>query len=148
MCLCARACACPVGCQSFQGKSLPCQQSELISYPLERSVHDALPNPPLNGKNPHPTEPCYQNTLERLRGCHHRKKPYICEVDWLSVVLSCAKPFLCLPSGLVLAWPVLGAQTRPDRQTAFFMGCPFFPLAQPVTQLQYKHSFLWATELL
>ncbi|KAM3873406.1 discoidin, CUB and LCCL domain-containing protein 1 [Diretmus argenteus] len=36
------------GCQSFQGKSLPCPQSELISYPLERSVHDALPNPPLN----------------------------------------------------------------------------------------------------
>ncbi|XP_071757746.1 discoidin, CUB and LCCL domain-containing protein 1 isoform X2 [Centroberyx gerrardi] len=38
----------PKGCQSFQGKSLPCPQSELISYPLERSVHDALPNPPLN----------------------------------------------------------------------------------------------------
>ncbi|XP_029929230.1 discoidin, CUB and LCCL domain-containing protein 1 [Myripristis murdjan] len=37
-----------VGCQSFQGKSLSCPQSELISYPLERSVHDALPNPPLN----------------------------------------------------------------------------------------------------
>uniref|UniRef100_A0A667Z8E3 Si:dkey-34d22.1 n=1 Tax=Myripristis murdjan TaxID=586833 RepID=A0A667Z8E3_9TELE len=37
-----------LGCQSFQGKSLSCPQSELISYPLERSVHDALPNPPLN----------------------------------------------------------------------------------------------------
>lgn len=37
-----------IGCQSFQAKSLSCPQSELISYPLERNVHDALPNPPLN----------------------------------------------------------------------------------------------------
>ncbi|XP_062254802.1 discoidin, CUB and LCCL domain-containing protein 1 isoform X1 [Platichthys flesus] len=37
-----------IGCQSFQAKSLPCPQSELISYPLERNVHDALPSPPLN----------------------------------------------------------------------------------------------------
>ncbi|KAL3060467.1 hypothetical protein OYC64_014926 [Pagothenia borchgrevinki] len=36
------------GCQSFQAKSLSCPQSELISYPLERNVHDALPSPPLN----------------------------------------------------------------------------------------------------
>ncbi|KAM4633619.1 discoidin, CUB and LCCL domain-containing protein 1 isoform 2-T2 [Polymixia lowei] len=35
-------------CQSSQGKSLPCLEPELISYPLERSVHDTLPNPPLN----------------------------------------------------------------------------------------------------
>ncbi|XP_032374210.1 discoidin, CUB and LCCL domain-containing protein 1 isoform X2 [Etheostoma spectabile] len=34
--------------QSFQAKSLSCPQSELISYPLERNVHDALPSPPLN----------------------------------------------------------------------------------------------------
>ncbi|XP_038833417.1 discoidin, CUB and LCCL domain-containing protein 1 isoform X1 [Salvelinus namaycush] len=34
--------------QSFQEKSLPCSDSELISYPRERGVHDALPNPPLN----------------------------------------------------------------------------------------------------
>ncbi|XP_049903036.1 discoidin, CUB and LCCL domain-containing protein 1 isoform X3 [Epinephelus moara] len=38
----------PTSCQSFQAKSLSCPQSELISYPLERNVHDALPNPPLN----------------------------------------------------------------------------------------------------
>ncbi|XP_041758202.1 discoidin, CUB and LCCL domain-containing protein 1 isoform X1 [Coregonus clupeaformis] len=37
-----------VASQSLQGKSLPCSDSELISYPLERGVHDALPNPPLN----------------------------------------------------------------------------------------------------
>ncbi|XP_059194456.1 discoidin, CUB and LCCL domain-containing protein 1 isoform X1 [Centropristis striata] len=36
------------GCQSFQAKSLSGSPSELISYPLERNVHDALPNPPLN----------------------------------------------------------------------------------------------------
>ncbi|XP_040900891.1 discoidin, CUB and LCCL domain-containing protein 1 isoform X2 [Toxotes jaculatrix] len=38
----------PTSCQSFQAKSLPCPPSELISYPLERNVHDALPSPPLN----------------------------------------------------------------------------------------------------
>ncbi|XP_056142564.1 discoidin, CUB and LCCL domain-containing protein 1 isoform X2 [Lampris incognitus] len=36
------------GCESLQGKSTPCSQTELISYPLERGVHDALPNSPLN----------------------------------------------------------------------------------------------------
>ncbi|XP_028281397.1 discoidin, CUB and LCCL domain-containing protein 1 [Parambassis ranga] len=38
----------PPSCQSFKAKSLPCPQSELISYPLERNAHDALPSPPLN----------------------------------------------------------------------------------------------------
>ncbi|XP_030013946.1 discoidin, CUB and LCCL domain-containing protein 1 isoform X2 [Sphaeramia orbicularis] len=38
----------PTSCQSFQVKTLPCPPSELISYPLERNAHDALPNPPLN----------------------------------------------------------------------------------------------------
>ncbi|CAN9513969.1 unnamed protein product [Ophioblennius macclurei] len=38
----------PTSCQSFKAKSPPCSQSELISYPLERNVHDALPSPPLN----------------------------------------------------------------------------------------------------
>uniref|UniRef100_A0A8C6WHQ8 Si:dkey-34d22.1 n=1 Tax=Neogobius melanostomus TaxID=47308 RepID=A0A8C6WHQ8_9GOBI len=37
-----------VECQTLQIKALQCSQSEFISYPLERSVHDALPNPPLN----------------------------------------------------------------------------------------------------
>lgn len=41
---------CRPGCQSFQAKSLTCPQSEFISYPLERNVHDALPSPPLNGE--------------------------------------------------------------------------------------------------
>lgn len=41
---------CHPGCQSFQSKSLSCPQSEFISYPLERNVHDALPSPPLNGE--------------------------------------------------------------------------------------------------
>ncbi|CAK6976203.1 discoidin%2C CUB and LCCL domain-containing protein 1 [Scomber scombrus] len=35
-------------CQSFQAKSLPRPPSDLISYPVERNVHDALPAPPLN----------------------------------------------------------------------------------------------------
>nr|XP_057940312.1 discoidin, CUB and LCCL domain-containing protein 1 [Doryrhamphus excisus] len=35
-------------CQSFQVKSLPCSPSELISYPLERNIHDDLPIPPVN----------------------------------------------------------------------------------------------------
>uniref|UniRef100_A0A7N6FCZ9 Uncharacterized protein n=1 Tax=Anabas testudineus TaxID=64144 RepID=A0A7N6FCZ9_ANATE len=45
MCVCVS-----IGCQTFQAKSLstPCPQSQLISYPLERNVHDALPVPPLN----------------------------------------------------------------------------------------------------
>lgn len=38
-----------VGCQSFKEKSFPGSQS----YPLVRNVHDALPNPPLNGENSH-----------------------------------------------------------------------------------------------
>ncbi|XP_017288762.1 discoidin, CUB and LCCL domain-containing protein 1 isoform X2 [Kryptolebias marmoratus] len=38
----------PTGGQGFKAKSFPCPQSELISYPLERNVHDALPAPPLN----------------------------------------------------------------------------------------------------
>lgn len=42
---------CHPGCQSFQSKSLSCPQSEFISYPLERNVHDALPSPPLNGED-------------------------------------------------------------------------------------------------
>ncbi|KAM8826012.1 discoidin, CUB and LCCL domain-containing protein 1 [Synchiropus picturatus] len=37
----------PTSCQSFQVKSLPCPP-ELISYPLERNIHDSLPAPPLN----------------------------------------------------------------------------------------------------
>ncbi|XP_033836444.1 discoidin, CUB and LCCL domain-containing protein 1 [Periophthalmus magnuspinnatus] len=38
----------PMECQTLQIKALQCPTSEFISYPLERSVHDALPNPPLN----------------------------------------------------------------------------------------------------
>ncbi|XP_030604869.1 discoidin, CUB and LCCL domain-containing protein 1 isoform X2 [Archocentrus centrarchus] len=38
----------PTSCQSFKEKSFPCSQSELISYPPVRNVHDALPSPPLN----------------------------------------------------------------------------------------------------
>ncbi|KAM9310617.1 discoidin, CUB and LCCL domain-containing protein 1 isoform 2-T2 [Pholidichthys leucotaenia] len=38
----------PTSCQSFTSKTLPCPHSELISYPLERNVHDALPASPLN----------------------------------------------------------------------------------------------------
>ncbi|XP_049587208.1 discoidin, CUB and LCCL domain-containing protein 1 isoform X2 [Syngnathus scovelli] len=38
----------PTSCQSFQIKTLPCPPSELISYPLERNIHDALRSPPLN----------------------------------------------------------------------------------------------------
>ncbi|XP_075868681.1 discoidin, CUB and LCCL domain-containing protein 1 [Nelusetta ayraudi] len=38
----------PKSCQSFQAKGLSCPQSDFISLPLERNVHDALPSPPLN----------------------------------------------------------------------------------------------------
>lgn len=38
-----------VGSQSLKEKSFPGSQS----YPLVRNVHDALPNPPLNGENSH-----------------------------------------------------------------------------------------------
>nr|XP_020464147.1 discoidin, CUB and LCCL domain-containing protein 1-like [Monopterus albus] len=38
----------PTSCQSFEAKSLPCSHSELISYPLERNVHDGLPQPKLS----------------------------------------------------------------------------------------------------
>lgn len=40
----------PTGCQSFQAKGFSCPQSDFISFPLERNVHDALPSPPLNGQ--------------------------------------------------------------------------------------------------
>ncbi|CDQ72657.1 unnamed protein product [Oncorhynchus mykiss] len=56
----------PKASQSFQEKSLPCSDSELISYPLERSVHDALPNPPLNGKNVQTTQPFQMSMPVRL----------------------------------------------------------------------------------
>ncbi|XP_057689554.1 discoidin, CUB and LCCL domain-containing protein 1 isoform X2 [Corythoichthys intestinalis] len=38
----------PISCQTFQVKTLPCPPSELISYPLQRNIHDDLPTPPLN----------------------------------------------------------------------------------------------------
>ncbi|XP_015804448.3 discoidin, CUB and LCCL domain-containing protein 1 [Nothobranchius furzeri] len=38
----------PTGCQNFKAKGLSCPQPELICYPLQRNVHDALPAPPLN----------------------------------------------------------------------------------------------------
>lgn len=50
------------------------------------------------------------------------------------------------PNSLRLQRSVWGAHARPDRQTALSTGCPFFPPAQPITQSQYKHSFLWCTE--
>ncbi|KAI5106356.1 discoidin, CUB and LCCL domain-containing protein 1-like [Silurus meridionalis] len=36
------------GCQSVHGTKLPYTESELVSYPLARNIHDSLPNPPLN----------------------------------------------------------------------------------------------------
>lgn len=38
------------GCQGVHGKTLPYTESELVSYPLARNIHDSLPNPPLNGE--------------------------------------------------------------------------------------------------
>ncbi|XP_037392466.1 discoidin, CUB and LCCL domain-containing protein 1 [Pygocentrus nattereri] len=43
-----KKCCLNSGSQSFNGKKLPYTDSELITYPLARSVHDSLPNPPLN----------------------------------------------------------------------------------------------------
>ncbi|XP_056619238.1 discoidin, CUB and LCCL domain-containing protein 1 [Triplophysa dalaica] len=36
------------GYQGLQGKRPPCTNPELVSFPLVRNIHDALPNPPLN----------------------------------------------------------------------------------------------------
>ncbi|XP_052474163.1 discoidin, CUB and LCCL domain-containing protein 1 isoform X2 [Carassius gibelio] len=44
-----KKCCVDQGCQGFHGKKLPCTNPELVSYPLVRNIHDALPNPPLNG---------------------------------------------------------------------------------------------------
>ena len=41
-------------CHGFHIKTLPGADSELTPYPLTRSVHDALPNPPLNGESEAP----------------------------------------------------------------------------------------------
>uniref|UniRef100_A0A8C1IVH0 Si:dkey-34d22.1 n=1 Tax=Cyprinus carpio TaxID=7962 RepID=A0A8C1IVH0_CYPCA len=43
-----KKCCVDQGCQGFHGKKLPCTNPELVSYPLVRNIHDALPNPPLN----------------------------------------------------------------------------------------------------
>lgn len=43
-----KKCSLDQDCQGFHIKTLPSADSELASYPLTRSVHDALPNPPLN----------------------------------------------------------------------------------------------------
>ncbi|KAG9276426.1 discoidin, CUB and LCCL domain-containing protein 1-like [Astyanax mexicanus] len=43
-----KKCCLDSGSESFNGKKLPYADSELIAYPLTRSVHDTLPNPPLN----------------------------------------------------------------------------------------------------
>ncbi|KAI4889509.1 hypothetical protein NFI96_029721 [Prochilodus magdalenae] len=43
-----KRCCLDSGSQGFNGKKLPYTDSELITYPLARSVHDSLPNPPLN----------------------------------------------------------------------------------------------------
>lgn len=150
---------CQVGCQSFQAKSLPCSQSELISYPLERNVHDALPSPPLNGENLSKYLVTFYFSLTEQRS-----------TSVLLLLLSAAAFFtsffiahsqftgdlklraltsllhLSCCNSLQLQWSVWGAHARPDRQTALSTGCPFFPLAQPITQSQYKHSFLWSTE--
>ncbi|XP_026857415.2 discoidin, CUB and LCCL domain-containing protein 1 [Electrophorus electricus] len=36
------------GSYGFHGKHMPYRDSELISYPMSRTVHSSLPNPPLN----------------------------------------------------------------------------------------------------
>ncbi|XP_060778198.1 discoidin, CUB and LCCL domain-containing protein 1 isoform X2 [Neoarius graeffei] len=41
-------CCLDTDCQGVHGKKLPYTESELVSYPLARSIHDSLPNPPLN----------------------------------------------------------------------------------------------------
>lgn len=44
-----KKCCVDQGCQGFHGTAkLPSINSELVSYPLVRNIHDALPNPPLN----------------------------------------------------------------------------------------------------
>lgn len=152
LCVC-----CLVGCPSFQTKSLPCSQSELISYPVERNVHDALPSPPLNGEHSY----C-RNIFTRT--LLHLSLPIISVIAFsILFLLLLLLPIQYLPviwySGLFLPssifpalnslwlqWSVWAAHARLHRQTVLSPGCPFFPLAQPITQLQYKHSFLWSTE--
>ncbi|XP_052000612.1 discoidin, CUB and LCCL domain-containing protein 1-like [Xyrauchen texanus] len=43
-----KKCCVDRGSQGLHGKKLPCTNLELISYPLVRNIHDALPNPPHN----------------------------------------------------------------------------------------------------
>ncbi|XP_017331140.1 discoidin, CUB and LCCL domain-containing protein 1 isoform X1 [Ictalurus punctatus] len=43
-----KKCCLDTGCQDVHGKKLPYTESELVSCPLARSIHDSLPNPPLN----------------------------------------------------------------------------------------------------
>ncbi|XP_031431642.1 discoidin, CUB and LCCL domain-containing protein 1 isoform X2 [Clupea harengus] len=43
-----KKCSLDKDCHGFHIKTLPGADSELTPYPLTRSVHDALPNPPLN----------------------------------------------------------------------------------------------------
>lgn len=151
LCVC-----CLIGCQSFQAKSLSCSQSEFISYPLERNAHDALPSPPLNGE-PGMTNPNLTRTLLPLSfttviiSCCLFSLAFSLAIKSLPVISSCQP---CLPAFLHVfcsnrlwaQWSVGGAHAKPDRQTALSTGCPFFPLARPITQSQYKHSFLWSTE--
>ncbi|XP_016322393.1 discoidin, CUB and LCCL domain-containing protein 1-like [Sinocyclocheilus anshuiensis] len=47
-----KKCCVDQGCQGFHGKKLPCTNPELVSYPLVRNIHDALPNPPHNAQTP------------------------------------------------------------------------------------------------
>ncbi|XP_072535880.1 discoidin, CUB and LCCL domain-containing protein 1 isoform X2 [Salminus brasiliensis] len=43
-----KKCCLDSGSEGFSGKKLSYADSELVAYPLTRSVHDSLPNPPLN----------------------------------------------------------------------------------------------------
>ncbi|KAK3551343.1 hypothetical protein QTP70_015024, partial [Hemibagrus guttatus] len=43
-----KQCCLDTGCQGVHGIKLPYTESELVSYPLARNIHDSLPNPPLN----------------------------------------------------------------------------------------------------
>lgn len=139
---------CQVGCQSFQAKSLSSSQSEFISYPLERNVHDALPSPPLNGESLYK----YLMTIFNRTLLHLCFTPvniscclFIAHSKFTADLKLSALPLLLhvfCSNGLWAQWSVWGAHAR----TALSMGCPFFSLAQPITQSQYKHSFLWSTE--
>lgn len=129
-----------LGCQTFQAKSLPCPKPELISYPLERNVHDALPSPPLNGENTLLTNSSLTLSVFLQIKPVGALVLILLVISWRPLLHGSRGKSLWIQWSVCLSGPAWAAQT------ALSTGCPFFLLARPITQPQHKHSFLWSTE--